>query len=166
MTAATSWVDAQTEIATKLGLVVPNEFLFTVFYLVNVWSKPISSIKLAKDLGASEQLVRDHLNLLVKLGLSVKQGQKYRSSELGMQGFTFINQSVRKEPSPSLMTVNSDNVTEVFIGMISAAPQQEMLAVETKFGGVACEMLPADKTTDAAETKRVFSEDTVAAHAA
>jgi len=165
MTASTpSWADRQVEIATILGLVVPNEFLFMIFHVANIWKRPISSIKLAKDLGSSENLVRDHLNLLVKLGLFVKQGKKYRSSELGTQAFVFVNQSVHKEQLSETMSIGSVNVSDIGLGMTSATTEQNAFRLETNHSELPGGFLPNEQPIAVSNT--IFREDSVAENAA
>jgi len=165
MTESTSsWADRQVELATILGFVLPNEFLFMIFYVASFWKRPITSIKLAKDLGGPENIVRDHLNLLVKLGLFIKQGEKYRSSELGNQAFVFVKQSVQKEQVLTAVSIGPVNVSDSSLGLTSATTEQKAFTLETNDSGIAGEFLPKEQPIAALNT--IFCADSVAENAA
>lgn len=120
----TSWVDMQISVASGMALIVPNDFLFTIFYLAGKWERPISALKLAKDLGTSETLVRDHLNLLVKLGFARSAGKKYELSELGKQGLSFLHGAVSKKPQHSAATASVTDLSGLYLGGVAVAASQ------------------------------------------
>jgi hypothetical protein len=165
MTGLTSaWADQQTELAATLGWVLPNEFLFMVFYVASFWKRPISSSKLAKDLGSSENIVRDHLNLLVKLGLFLKHGEKYRPSELGNQAFLFVRQSVQIDQVLTATSIGPVNVSNIGLGVMSAASEQKSFRLEITHSELTDGFLPKEQPVAVSNT--IFREDSVAENAA
>jgi hypothetical protein len=136
--------DVQIEVARSLGLIIPNEFLFITFCLASDWNKPITSIKLAKELGCSETLVRDHLNMLVTLNLFRKQGQRYTQTDLGRYLMLFLRQSVVTEQITDLMTMvsASENISRNYFGINLATNEQNLHTMTTEYSAMDCRALP------------------------
>jgi hypothetical protein len=96
------WGEAEIVIVKLISSILPNEFLFSLFYLLAEWKQKITLVKLCKILNVTDQkLIRDHLNMLLKFELLDKTGEQYQISSLGKQGFQMLNDHVGKIPNPS-----------------------------------------------------------------
>ena len=96
-----------------ISSVLANEFLFCVFYQICEWNRPISVRKLARDLGSEDDLIRDHLNILIHQGLIQKEGEKYRISESGKEGINFLREATGRVPRTDRRIITADVYSEV-----------------------------------------------------
>jgi len=157
--------DVQIDVARTLSLIVPNEFLFTTFYLASDWNRPITSTKLAKELGCSEVLVRDHLNLLATLHLFHKQGQRYALTDMGKFLVLFIKQSIVTEQVADLMAMVSapEDVSHNYFGIDSTMTEQNPHAMTTEYRATDGRALP--ELEPEAESNLSIWDNTVAENA-
>lgn len=160
--------ETQLQIAEALALVLPNELLFCIFCSICYWKQPVSVRKLARELRADDDLLRDHLNILIKCGLLSKQGEKYVLTDLGNEAYRFANEAMRQA---KLTCFDSwapvgDLRSETIVGVSSAVPSSSTVLVQIgakakSFGGAETE-----KAEVPAEGAPLLSDDSLTANAA
>lgn len=95
----------------KMSLVLTNEFLFCLLWLIHNWNRPVSSKKLALELRTDEQLLKDHLSLLLRSGFITVLKGKYRITEQGKEGITFLQRATGRMPSKYNRIAAADNLS-------------------------------------------------------
>lgn len=161
-----SWADIQTLVAQRVSLILPNEFLFCIFYLLQEWGQPITSKKLAKDLGAKEKIVRDHLNLLLKLGVATKTGEKYRLTEMGKEAAQFITVAAGKTQFETLWLSNSDLPSEAVLSISAANPDINSAGAQAGLTVETSKPLGEDEALDPGESATITPYQPAAENAA
>ena len=161
-----TWTERQIEVTRKMSLVLPNEFLFCIFYLVQEWKQPISSKKLANDLRAGEKVVRDHLNLLVKLDLATKTGEKYRLSDMGKEAACFIKEAVGKTPLEGSWLSSPDLYSVAILSPSATTPIVNSARAEAGLLSERPMPMPEEQTFDPGETFSDFPRETTHENAA
>jgi len=92
----------------KTSLILTNEFLFCLLYILYDWNRPLTSKKLARDLAIQEKILVDHFNLLVQCGFVKYEKKKYRITETGKEGVAYAREAVGKTQYRYKLNVGAD----------------------------------------------------------
>jgi len=105
------WPEQQIRAVELMSSILPNEFLFSICYLLGEWNQQVSLVKLCKMLNvADEQLIRDHLSLLLKSGFLNKTGKQYEISRLGKEGLRLLNEAVGNLQTSSWLAASGSDL--------------------------------------------------------
>jgi len=127
------WAEQEIALVKLISSILPNEFLFSLFYLLAEWSQKITLVKLCKILNVTdEKLIKDHLNMLLGSGLLVKTGEQYQVSATGKDAIQLLNDAVGNIPDPTwiVSSASGDNVASVgqpVIAAVNAADLQRLV---------------------------------------
>ena len=122
--------EAKIELIQNTALILANEFLFNLFYLINEYGRPFSTAKLSKELQLEESVLKDHVSVLVRLGFLSKTREKYYLVKEGKEALGFIKEGAGEiAPKPKIVfyddypvTYNDDSMTLIIKPNVASEP--------------------------------------------
>ena len=152
----------------KISLVLTNEFLFCVLWLIHHWNRPVGSKKLSLELRADEQLLKDHLSLLIGTGFVTLHKGKYRITEQGKEGIAFLKQATGKIMSKRGPVTAADDLswTVCSIPFTVADAEPTDMVVQLPSKTKRDEQTGETKTESSLDTALLISEQEITGNAA
>lgn len=128
------WAEQEVSLVKLISSILPNELLFSLFYLLGEWSRRITLVKLCKILNVTdEKLIKDHLNMLLRSGLLVKTAEQYQISATGRHTLQLLNDAVGNIPDRSWIafSASADSVASVgqpVMGAVNSADASRLIS--------------------------------------
>jgi len=162
--------ERRVDLIRTISLVLSNEFLFCLLYLLHDYNRPVTLVKLAKDLRVEDLLLRDNLNILVGYKFVIKEGERYKITNDAIVGINFTRQAIGSASHQSHVVINTDLYSEIILPEPTAGTLVTRSESEDEIGEMADPVILLDverqnHIANTVEVARINSQIETAANA-